>query len=209
LSDESTPTPLDEFWGWFVGNAGEVRRAHEEGDDEWLGDQLSRWLRSYADGLHWEIGPYHDGFETLVISPGVRGNLPLTRRLVAAAPHIPDWRFEYAKPRKHVEKLVVRLDNCHYPADDWTYRMTAYNAGEFVDLELFIPVTAPFDDSRGRFLCERIAETLLGEELRLEKVGRISHQRVEDPTAIPRATPIRHLYEHLNSALRKEIRKEP
>jgi hypothetical protein len=198
-------TPLEEFWDWFVLNAEEVRRAYQEGDSEWLNDQLSRWLQSYAEGLHWEIGPYHHDADTLVISPGTRANLPITRRLVAAAPQIPGWRFEHAKPKKKVSKLAIRLDNARYPAEDWTYRLTAYNEGEFVDIEVFISTGAPFDDSRGRLLCELVVETLLGEELRLERVGMITHQRVADPAGIPRVTSIRHLYDHLKSALRANL----
>ncbi len=192
---------LTEFWSWFAVNAEEVRRAYNEGDTEWLNDQLSRWLRSYSDVLSWEIGPYHDGVDTLVISPRTRAGLPLTRRLVAFAPELQGWRFEHAKPRKLVSQLSVQLHGETYSAANWTYRMTTYNKGEFVDIEVFIPAREAFDTSHGSLLCEVIADTLLGEELRLERVGRIEHHVVDAPGEIPRTTRMSCLYDHLVSAV--------
>ena len=191
----------ESFWMWFSAYAEEVKRAYQEGDHSWLDDQLTRWLSKVGDDLGWEIGPYHDGFDTLVISPKTRSNLPLTKRIVATAPAIDGWKFEPAKPPKKVQKLEITLDGFTNPADQWAYRMTSFNSGEFVDIEIFIPKDVPFDERRSPTICALIVETLIGEELFLERVGRLAHQRVDDVAAIDRVTPMKHLYDHLDSAL--------
>jgi len=97
--------------------------------------------------------------------------------------------------------LTFELAKGSVNADAWVYRMTAYNEGEFVDLELFFePTTAPLRGKEAT-VCELVVEALVGEELRLDRIGTITPVLVPDTDGIENTTAIQHLGPHLMAVL--------
>lgn len=188
---------IRDFWLWFEANIDCIAWAYDQSDIDWLRDNLSPQVRRLGDRLNWEIGPYRDPARTFVLSPTVRENLPLTRSVVAAAPAIRDWRFLHAKPAKVLNTLEFSAHGCSINADNWRYQLTAYNAGEFVDIDLYLD--API--SNETMFAELVVEALTGEERRLDQVGCITC-RIVDPDDLPaNLTQIKHLNDHLDQVL--------
>ena len=190
-----------EFWSWFSANSKALRSAYNDGDTDWLDAQISSRVKRVGPTLNWEIGPYAHPDCTFVLSPTIRENLPTTRTAVAHAPRLDGWRFLHAKPRKILNSLDFEANGHRINADNWLYRMTAYNGGEFVDIELFFPDDDHRPSGHEPLFCELVVESLIGEELRLDRVGFLQPHILAADTDACGLTQIQHLHDHLLSIL--------
>lgn len=190
-----------ELWDWFSGNSGDIALRYGAQDYAWLDQELSPRVSAIAEEMNWEIGPYALPNNAFVLSPAVRANLVKARTAVTLAPTIPGWAFLPAKPAKDLSSLIFSVGDVTVSADDWRYRITSYNRGEFVDIEIFFESSiAPPTSSAGMF-CELVVEALLGEELRLDRVGYVTHAVVDDVAAIEKVTRMKYLRKHLETVL--------
>jgi hypothetical protein len=189
------------LWDWFAHNVAKVATAYGSGDYAWLDRHLLPLVKAIDEQMNWEIGPYALPDDTFVLSPTVRENLPKARAAVAAAPKVPGWVFLPAKPPKVLDTLAFTIDDSKVNADEWRYRMTSYNKGEFVDIEIFLDrTTAPLAGTENTF-CELVVEALLGEELRLDRVGYLKPILVGDVMAVEKASQMKYLRKHLAQVL--------
>lgn len=182
----------------------EIERAYMAGDAGFLAGQLTPRVHSIEARLNWEIGPYYDPDLTLVFSPSVRENIDLAIRVTVAAPEIPNWHFLPAKPPKTMTSLVMRLpfgSEAEICADDWCYRVTAYNNCEFFDIEVFSKAPVCVKESDLLLLTHLLIEALVGEVTYLERIGAVTVYRPSDPRTRERTTALRFLGEHLASLL--------
>jgi hypothetical protein len=199
---------VDEFWRWFVAHDKDVREAYESRNTSWLDAELSARVERIARGTSWEIGPYSLPHNTLVLSPGTCKELAAVKAAVARAPRVGGWHFIACKPPKDLLSLTFELENVSANADSWVYRMTSYNGGEFADLEIFFePSEAPSFGKEATF-CELVVEALVGEELRLERIGAITPVSVPDVRAIENTTAMKHLRPHLIEVLSSSPRAQ-
>ena len=189
------------FWDWFAPNANQIHDAYRRDDGGWLDTQISPRINSIGNKLNWEIGPYHDPDDTFVLSPTIRENLPLTRAAIAIAPQLDGWHFMHAKPPKDLLSLKFSACDCTISADDWRYRLIAYNQGEFVDVEIFVNAASEFPAAHEDLFCELVVEALIGEECRLDRVGHLMPNIVDDNTVVENSTAIRYLNDHLTQVL--------
>ena len=194
--------PADEFWRWFVAHDKAVREAYESQNAHWLDAELTPRVERIATGTSWEIGPYSPPDNTLVLSPETRKELSAVKAAVASAPRVSGWQFIACKPPKQLLSLTFEFANVSTNADSWVYRMTSYNQGEFADLEIFFEPSAAPPSGEEATLCELVVEALLGEELRLDRIGAITPASVADVRAIENTTAMRHLRPHLIQTLR-------
>jgi hypothetical protein len=192
---------VDEFWRWFVSHDKDVREAYESRNTSWLDTELSARVERIAQGTSWEIGPYSSPDNTLVLSPGTRKELAAVKAAVARAPQVRGWHFVACKPPKDLLSLTFELENVSANADSWVYRMTSYNGGEFADLEIFFEPSAAPSLGKEATLCELVVEALVGEELRLDRIGAITPVSVPDVRVIENTTAMKHLRPHLIEAL--------
>lgn len=116
-------------------------------------------------------------------------------------PKLDGWQFEFAKPPKILLSLEFSARKCTINADDWRYQLTAYNNGEFVDVDLFINSSKSPPTAEQDIFCELVIEALLGEECRLDRVGDLTPHIVDDNTTIENSTAIQHLNDHLSQVL--------
>jgi len=193
---------VDEFWQWFAAHDKEVRTAYESLNTDWLDTELSARVKGIAPGTNWEIGPYALPDQALVLSPGSREQLTAVKAAIARAPQISGWHFIACKPPKELLSLTFEMANVSTNADSWVYRMTSYHEGEFVDLEIFFEPGAAPPRGNEATLCELVVEALIGEELRLDRIGTITPVSVPDVGAIESTTAIQHLRLHLIDVLR-------
>lgn len=198
-----TQLAVVQFWQWFAENHDNVSNAYNASDCDWLSANISRRIRQLGDSLNWEIGPYNLPDKTFVLSPTIRENLGLTRAAVKIAPELSGWRFLHAKPRKELNRLVFQSHGCTVDAEGWQYQMVSYNKGEFVDLMLYINAKG-FPSAHDQLFAELVVESLVGEELRLDRVGFVQPNIIEEPEAVENTTPIRYLHDHLLTVLAQE-----
>jgi len=192
----------DKFWQWFAAHDQEVRTAYDSHNIDWLDAELSARVRGIAPGANWEIGPYALPDHALVLSPGSREQLAVVKAAIARAPQIRGWHFIACKPPKDLLSLTFEFANVSTNADSWVYRMTSYNEGEFVDLEIFFEPTAAPPRGKEGALCELVVEALIGEELRLDRIGYITPLSVPKIHGIEYTTAMQHLRSHLIEVLR-------
>lgn len=178
-------------------NSDQIAQAYDDGDSAWLYAEISPRVKSLADLLNWEIGPYKHPDRTFVLSPVVRENLQVTRSVVTKAPTISGWHFLHAKPSKDLESLTFWLGEQTVCADGWRYQLISYNQGEFVDIVLFLDHSIANES----IFCELVVESLLGEERRLESVGYINSSDSDADLEPDHLTPIRYLSAHLDQIL--------
>ena len=185
------------FWYWFETNVKQIADAYDHSDTNWLRENVSPQVKRLGASLNWEIGPYHEPDRTFVISPTIRENLELTRDIVASAPNVHGWRFLHARPAKELDSLVFDLNGHAINADGWQYQLTAYNGGEFVDVDLYLDAVIPSVE----VFTELVVESLVGEERRLDDIGHISTHVCEHDSFPDDLTPIKYLKEHLDDVL--------
>lgn len=191
----------ERFWDWFVDNERFVREAYDGGDLNRLDMLLSPSVRQVAKGLGWEMGPYSLPNHTLVLSPGSRELTTLCRTLIGSAPKVDGWCFLAGKPAKDLISISFELAGLEVCADGWRYRLTSYNNGEFVDIDLLYEASDAPPPGKEEVFCELVIEALVGEMTALERVGYVNHRAVADLEAEERATPLRYLKAHLDEVL--------
>ena len=179
----SASLPIAKFWSWFIDNLHDISEAYDCGDSERLGILFAGRLPKTVCAINWEIGPYHHPERTLILSPTVRENLPLTKKLVSEAPAIPGWHFLPAKPPKVLLSLQFELPGASACADEWRYILYAYPDG-LMELEILIPADAPFPKVRDRLICEILVDSLIGEETRLNHIVGITPLRIDAFSAL-------------------------
>jgi hypothetical protein len=197
-------TRISAFWGWFSDWHQDVATAYANGDAFWLDTNLTAQVKQIEPRLNWEMGPYYDPENTLVISPSVRDNIALTQRIVAAAPALPGWHFLPAKPPKKLQRLVMELPGmaeAKVCANDWVYRLTAYNRMEFFDIEVFTNSVGAISQSDLELLTRRLIESLVGELVYLDKIAAVKVIPPADTQRPDELTAFRHLGRHLAQLL--------
>jgi hypothetical protein len=201
------PVPsIGEFWKWFEDHHPDIAEAYDMGAEDRLEELFEGRLPNTSVALNWELGPYHHPDYTLVLSPTVRENLPLTKRMVAEAPAIQGWKFYHAKPPKRLASLTFSSGVSTVVADDWRYIMALYPDG-FMELDILIPAATKSRPAQDYLFCELLVEALLGEERRLLHIGRVTPIR-QETTDIPRGIPIRSLPHHVDEELHRDKRSE-
>ncbi len=194
-------TPAHELWKFFKNHTEEIAAAYASSNYAWLDQNFSPLVKAIAEDMNWEIGPYNFPDQTFVLSPTTRENLSISRAAITLAPSIYGWVFASAKPAKQLRSLFFEARDYKVNADEWRYRMTSYNGGEFVDIELFFEPSCSPPQSHEDLFCELIVEALLGEELRLDRVGYLTPMKVPDVRAVEKASDIRYLKEHIGTVL--------
>jgi hypothetical protein len=192
---------MNDFWVWFSRVETKLRKAYEEGDIDRLEALISGRLDALASGIGWEMGPYALPHHSFVISPGNRERIEICKAIVDCAPALPGWRFFAGKPAKDLLSLTIDVDGAEVCADNWRYRLTSYNGGEFVDLEIFFEADDAPPSEKEDIACELLVESLLGELVSLERVGYIENSRVDRVSDVERTAELRFLKEQLDEVL--------
>lgn len=192
---------IAQFWAWFEANESQLRFAYDNKDAKGLDRLINPRVQAVAAGCGWEIGPYSLPDHSFVISPGSKERAHVSRRIVESAPQIAGWRFFAGKPAKDLLSLTFVIEESEVCADNWRYRLTSYNKGEFVDVDIFFESgDAPTSGSES-FACELVIESMIGELLSLERVGYVKHHCVKNVVDAENSTPMRFLKPHLDEVL--------
>lgn len=193
LNDEE----IDAFWLWFSGVAA---RLAADIEDETLGADLDARVARLGD-IGWEVGPGTNAACALVVSPdGVRERLSLTERIVARAPQIPGWEIHSSKPPKVWDlRFEMQCDSgrtVDVDAREWRYVLWKFPDGTFDVVVEQRDLQGVTDADRLR-AAAIVVEGTVGERIRLSILPRIEGLESLPADQAGKATPIRHLREHL------------
>lgn len=109
--------PEERFWRWFVENSD--RLLHFEADRDRVFKELGKELGRVERGLTFEFGPVQDGRREFIVSAdGIQERFPAVRRLVAAAPPMPQWTVIPFRPPKGLDITRITFDEHRLGLDD-------------------------------------------------------------------------------------------
>ena len=106
----------ERFWRWFQTHSS--RLFGFEADQERVFRDLTAALEKVEKDLTFEFGPVHDGKREFIVSAdGIKDRFPAVRRLVAAAPAMPQWIVIPFRPPKDLD-FVIDYGGCRLGPDD-------------------------------------------------------------------------------------------
>jgi len=189
-----------DFWQWFLKNRFEFEVSNFK--EESIQDMDNRILT--MGDFAWEIGPGKLKRFSLSISPG--GDKLLigkTKEIVAEAPILNDWEFNYAKPEKEWDNYfesIWKNRKVEIEISSWKYILYKYEKGVY-DIEIFpfgIKSEMLLDKDHMQGLAEMVVQSLIGEEKRLTRINGIEVRTDLPLTFESKETSILLLKEHLN-----------
>lgn len=161
------------FWSWFGTSETRFRNINAESRDQLL-DEMLEALHAYCPALWFETGCADDGINELIVSAeGNINHFSAVRRLIAAAPRIPQWRFIAVKPANGFGFQTSYADITFSPEATWY--LPLHSASDPSALSLRIAY-AHYDTARshdflaGTFI---MLEAALGELTLAERVHHI------------------------------------
>jgi hypothetical protein len=189
------------FWSWFQKNEATLRQAYDNDDFSTLENLIANKVESLNPEFGWEMGPYSLPDYSFIFSPGSRFLINETRKVIDAAPNLAGWKFFAGKPPKELLSLTFEIEEVEICADNWRYRLTSYNKGEFVDIEIFFENADAPPASKQQIFGELVIESIVGEVVSLDRIGDISYSCVDTYADIQGATSIQQLKKHLDEVL--------
>lgn len=186
---------IDSFWEWFSANderIKEVLLGHSEQDKEALVKTLNNQVLTLGM-FTWEMGHGTTSPFYLTISPnGDKELLALSREIMAAAPYLPDWELNHAKPALDWD-LKFQLYDEEYierkvDASKWKFSLRQHHE-EGVTIILEAGNIGHLDYETKKTATEQVVISLLGEEQKIMYV-----QEIETTNQLkPSSTPIQQL----------------
>jgi hypothetical protein len=190
------------FWKWFSQNSRKLAENLENGD---LLHELDRRVCALGKGcLTWEVGPgLHKPFQ-LVISPGgKRELLDETKKIISAAPDIPEWELHYAKPPKSWRSPKFLFRNASgkeltIDAERWEYVLLRFPDGTF-HLIVRIRGYEDLNEAEQLMAVEILLDGVIGELDRLQRIATVEIVSMLDRDLRRNANTIGVLREHMHS----------
>ena len=135
----TTKTKEAKFWEWFAKNS-ETYYDQIEGSDskEVLFDKLNTKLAMVSNGLTWEFSPLlENGTRELTISAdGIKEFFPDVKKLVEAAPEIPNWKINAFRQRVPGNDLKINFGEFTLSYSDIFFKSS--DEDEKIGLELYL-----------------------------------------------------------------------
>ncbi len=182
---------IDLFWEWFEANDEHIREVltgRSDQDKEALVNTLNNQVLNLGM-FTWEMGHGKSKPFYLTISPnGSRELLALSREIMKAAPYLPDWEFNHAKPAQ-VWDLKFRVYDEDYNEHDvdaskWKFTLRQFSA-ERIIIMLEAHNIAHLDSETKRTTTEQVVTSLLGEEQTIMHVEKIEIFNTVENTSTP------------------------
>jgi len=172
------PCEEEIFWRWFTTNQERIFRF--EADSGRILDEISAKLRSYKNGLVFEISKENNGVREFVISAdGLKELLPSVTKLVSAAPTLQRWKFLAFRPRldNYSEFSVEYAGHNYHPKDIWFFHKIEDNS---FDAIFYHP------NFNAKTRDEVIASTFLMLDMALGEYDAVTGLRYIDHQAMPK-----------------------
>jgi hypothetical protein len=186
---------IEQFWDWFRSIVPALEADVSNGT---ILQELDARVHQLDPKLSWEIGPGVSGPWQLVISPNLDRALRLrAREIISQAPVIAGWKFYPARMPKEWQYrfLLARSDGktpLELDASSWGFVLLQYPDGA---REILLKAqNLPILDSVERWQAAAITlESILGEDVLLDKVGEFELVDELEPDFADKVQPIERL----------------
>jgi hypothetical protein len=186
---------INEFWRWFCGVAPSLASDVENIS---LLEELDTRVRKLDAMLSWEVGPGANEPWQLVISPDLNRELrQKAQAIISRAPVLKGWEFYSARrPKEWDYKFVMKRsggrESIHLDASRWNFVLLQYPDGAHEVLLQGNNLPALDDDERWQAAAVTL-ESILGEEVLLERIDEFELVERLDPRFEAKAKPIQNL----------------
>lgn len=193
---------IDEFWTWFRSIAASLVANVENST---LLQELDTKINRLGSDLSWEIGPGGCEPWQLVISPNLSRDLrPRAQEIISYAPVVEGWEFHFAKEAERLGyKLLVERTDGREPiqldASHWSFVLLRYPDGG-QEILLQGDNLASLDDDERWQAAAITLESILGEEVLLDKISEFELVDELEPRFAEKRKPIQRLRETVLAA---------
>jgi hypothetical protein len=186
---------IEEFWSWFRSIAPSLAANIENRS---LLEELNARMQELDSALSWEIGPgAHEPWQ-LVISPNLDRDLrSKTQEIISNAPVIQDWEFHSARrPKDWDYRLLMERSDGREPlqldTSGWGFVLLRYpDGGQEVLLQG--DNLSPLDDDERWQAAAITLESILGEDVLIDKVNEFDLVDQLEPRFAEKPKPIQYL----------------
>jgi hypothetical protein len=182
------------FWAWFDVVESRLRNLKP---DSPMWSELDQRLETLGVEA-WEIGPAvaSTARHSFTLSPnGDRETYVKTRRIVELAPHLPEWEFLPAKPRKQwSRRFLWSRDRIDIDASGWRFVVYRFNDG-LHDIVLVGDVLPSLDPDQQRRVLRFVVESELGEASCIELINALDIVRQPSKDDMENSIPITSLFQ--------------
>lgn len=184
------------FWEWFLNHKKEIEEINL---NHLFIKDLEAKIKILGDFI-WEIGPGLKKPFAFTISPGGDPALLVeTKEIISYAPALEEWEFYYSKQIKEWDNyfdIFINGEKRRIDISKWEYVLFEY---EDNTLDIIIkPV--PYSDTYNKDIygiCEMVLDSIIGEEMRIEKIQDLEVVREFDSNIEENGTSIINLQKHL------------
>ncbi len=205
MTNDAKTEQIESFWEWFVEYEDTIKEFFDEEslvDKNALIEEINNQVLDFGM-FSWEIGPGSSRNYYLTISPnGKPDQLELSRRIMAAAPDLPDWEFHHAKPAKDWNLQFTIYDDFMrerlIDASEWQFALVP-KPGQQVDIFLQADNIDFLDAETRATAGDLVVTNLLGEERKIHYVRRIEVLSTHEEPQEAANQPIKRLKEQLEA----------
>jgi hypothetical protein len=193
---------IEDFWTWFQANAASLAKDIE---NHALLEELDERLHRLDSRLSWQVGPGAIESWQLVVSPNLDPDLrPKAYEIISHAPVIGGWEFQSARrPKEWDYKLLMQRSDGREPvqldASGWGFVLLRYPDGA-QEILLQGDNLAPLDDDERWQAAAITLESILGEEVLLDKIKQFELVSQLEPRFAEKRKPIQGLRETILAA---------
>jgi len=198
----NSASSIARFWSWFTTRADQFEQWQSENSTHPLAGEMQPAVQRLGSGIGWEIGPGHSRPNFLAFTlNGDLGNVQLAQEIIKAAPKIPGWEFRVGRPaRPYSDRMVFYCSQgqtLEVELQTWRYVLTAFDRGKFFDIAITSKQSLPIDQKLRDQILLTALQGAIGEFGVLQWIDRIQFEEFPDEQWEERATPFRHLADHL------------
>lgn len=187
-----------EFWNWFKSVAPLLSRPDRNKD---VLQSLDQRLNRINPNLSWEIGPGKSKPWQFVVSPNLNSDLRMAAKaIIAEAPSLPDWEF-YAARQPKDWKYKFNLSRSQgepiqIDSSSWGFLLLEY-PDKTREIVLYGQNLPALDENEKWQAAAITLESIVGEEVLLERVDCFALESEIDAEFLDRIRPIQQLGETL------------
>ena len=197
----SVEDKIEKFWCWFEMNEHRITLAI---DNESAADSLVEDLDNLILDLgafSWEAGPGKNKTWFLTISPNEnKVLLEVSKRIIAAAPNLEDWEFNYFKHAKNWNRKFVIYDDLmneqKIDASNWKFAALNY-VDDMIEIIIEADNIQHLDRETAQTAAELVVMNEIGEEIKINKIKAVAIVNELDEPSSSNKSDIQYLKAHL------------
>ena len=197
----SVEDKIEKFWSWFVMNEHKITLAIEnESAADTLVEDLDNLILDLG-AFSWEAGPRTNKTWFLTISPNENKLLlDISKSIIAAAPNLENWEFNYFKPAKIWNRKFViyddLMDEQNIDASRWKYVALNYE-DDMIEIIIEADNIQHLDRETAQTAADLVVMSEIGEEIKINKITAVDIVKELDEQYSSSKSDIKYLKEDL------------